>query len=358
MRDNETMLKPEERAVLRLRALYRSYGYTPFRMGRFEEYDLYGRYKDFLLSDRVITFTDTTGKLMALKPDVTLSIVSGYREGAGVERLCYNENVYRVSDKTQRFREILQTGLECIGALTPYHVGEVLTLAAESLSLTDGACVLCVSHLGIAEALLEGLSPTERRPILRALEEKNAHGLRAACCGLVDEGRCRALVYMTEAFGDADEVLPPLYGMTEGAVHTALDELREAIAQAAGGSCRVAVDLSLSGDGKYYNGLVFCGYIRAIPAPVLSGGQYDRLVARMGKRARAIGFAVYLDRLEELTEEPPEDVDVLLLFDAHTPARAVAARVKALVGEGYRVAADTAVPPSLRYGRIEEMKEV
>ena len=67
----ESILKNEEKAVLALRSLYRSYGYLPFKMSKFEEYDLYVRNKDFLISDGIITFNDTNGKLLALKPDVT-----------------------------------------------------------------------------------------------------------------------------------------------------------------------------------------------------------------------------------------------------------------------------------------------
>ena len=68
-------LKYDEQAVFLLRSLYSKYGYKQYKMRKFEEYDLYVRNKDFLISDSVITFTDTNGKLMALKPDVTLSII-------------------------------------------------------------------------------------------------------------------------------------------------------------------------------------------------------------------------------------------------------------------------------------------
>ena len=53
-----SVLKNEERATLTLRSLYDSYGYFPFKMSKFEEYDLYVGNKDFLVSDRVITFND------------------------------------------------------------------------------------------------------------------------------------------------------------------------------------------------------------------------------------------------------------------------------------------------------------
>ena len=65
----EKLLKNEEKAIFTLRSLYRKYGYLPFKMSKFEEYDLYVRNKDFLVSDRVITFNDTNGRLLALKPD-------------------------------------------------------------------------------------------------------------------------------------------------------------------------------------------------------------------------------------------------------------------------------------------------
>ena len=89
-----SVLRKEEEASLRLRALYRSYGYTSFKMSKFEEYDLYVRNKDFLTAERAITFTDTDGKLLALKPDVTLSIIKNSRDTDGMtHKVCYNENV-------------------------------------------------------------------------------------------------------------------------------------------------------------------------------------------------------------------------------------------------------------------------
>ena len=54
-------LKRDESAVYRLRELYETYGYTRYKMSKFEEYDLYVRNKSFLVSDHVITFTDTAG---------------------------------------------------------------------------------------------------------------------------------------------------------------------------------------------------------------------------------------------------------------------------------------------------------
>ena len=94
---DERLLKSEEKAIFNLRSLYKKYGYSPYKISKVEEYELYVRNKDFLVSDRVITFNDTNGKLLALKPDVTLSIIKSGEDTEGVkQKVFYNENVYRV----------------------------------------------------------------------------------------------------------------------------------------------------------------------------------------------------------------------------------------------------------------------
>ena len=108
-----TALRPDERAGYRLRELYRRHGYTLYRMSKFEEYDLYVRNKSFLVSEHILTFTDTDGRLMALKPDVTLSIVKNTPDEPGAaQKVCYNETVYRTSPAAAGYREIRQAGLD------------------------------------------------------------------------------------------------------------------------------------------------------------------------------------------------------------------------------------------------------
>ena len=117
----------------RLEALWRRFGYAPYKMSRFEEYELYVRNKDFLQSDRVITFSGKDGRLLAMKPDVTLSIVKNAPEAPGaVRKVYYRENVYRQDRDSGAFKEILQAGLECVGDLGDYEIQEVVLLAVKS----------------------------------------------------------------------------------------------------------------------------------------------------------------------------------------------------------------------------------
>ena len=298
------VLKNEEKISFALRSLYHRRGYAPYRMGKFEEYELYVKNKDFLLSPEVITFTDTNGKLKALKPDVTLSIVRASRPAPGqVQKLYYDENVFRVSESSRCFTEIRQAGLECIGAVDEACIGEVLQLALESLRLISAEGVLCVSHLGIVDAALDAaaLQGEARRQALRFIGEKNVHELAALCAaqGVGAEGaeRLRALVLCSGAPG---EVLPALrrLGCPEEAA-AQLERLTDTLRRG-GADGALRLDFSILGDMRYYNGVAFQGYVRGVPSNVLSGGQYDRLLARMGKKGGAIGFACYLDKLERI----------------------------------------------------------
>ena len=58
------------------------------------------------------------------------------------------------------------------------------------------------------------------------------------------------------------------------------------------------LDLSVVNDVDYYDDIVFRGYVAGTASAALAGGRYDRLLQRMGKPGGALGFAVYLDRIE------------------------------------------------------------
>ncbi|MEG0036401.1 MAG: ATP phosphoribosyltransferase regulatory subunit, partial [Oscillospiraceae bacterium] len=149
-------LRREERAIFDLRELYEQYGYKKYKMSKFEEYGLYLENMSFLPSRQVITFTDLSGKLLALKPDVTLSIAKNVpSEPREPEKLYYNENVYRTPRGGNEFREIVQVGLEYLGDVDLYGQCEVIMLASRSLQKLSEKCLMVVSHLGFVSGLLE-----------------------------------------------------------------------------------------------------------------------------------------------------------------------------------------------------------
>ena len=307
MQFDPAVLTRTEKRIFALRTLYSRAGYRSYRMTKFEDYDLYSRNKDFLLSDRVITFTDTNGRLKALKPDVTLSIVRNIKDHPDrLQRLYYDENVYRVSGRTNTFKEIMQMGLECIGNAGNPSVTEVVGLAESSLALIcEGRdYVLKVSDLDILIPIVEDMTDSRslREDIYRLVGEKNIHGLTELFSkNGIAPGKYRPLVELMEMYGEPAKILPALEEVLKGTPAEAeVPEIRSVLADLEGDDRHIVIDFSIIGDTSYYNGIAFEGYIEGLPECVLVGGRYDRLMQRMKKKSRAIGFAVYLDSLAML----------------------------------------------------------
>ena len=296
------VLENDEKAIFTLRTLYQKYGYKQYKMSKFEEYDLYVRNKDFLVSDNVITFTDTDGKLMALKPDVTLSIIKNTDDSKNsVQKVYYNENVYRVSKGTESYKEIMQAGLECIGDINDSNIYEVIMLACESLKSISEDYVLDISHMGIVTEVIEslGVSLSTEKELLKCIGEKNFDEIRKICQA---EGvNPQKLEKLTLVYGDAEKVLNGLKEIADtDNVKQFENIINELIKNGYGDKIRV--DFSVINDMNYYNGFVFKGFVNGISAGVLSGGQYDNLMHKMRKKSKAIGFAVYIDMLERIDE--------------------------------------------------------
>ena len=352
-----SILKKEEQAVYALRSLYRQYGYMPYKMSKFESYEYYIQNKDFLVGDRFITFNDTNGRLLALKPDVTLSIIKNGEDLPGCkQKVCYNENVYRVSGNTHQFKEIMQAGLECIGDIDLYDIFETVSLAAQSLALISGEFVLQISHMGILSDILDRVCPDNafRQQAIGFIKSKNPHDLSRLCEEFgVDD---RLPVQLIDAYGSRSKVIAQLEAMA--CSPEALSELKElsALLDTLPQSDRIVFDLSVVNNLSYYNGIVFQGFLGGICESVLAGGQYDRLMEKLGRKAGAIGFALYLDLLEQLPEPGTQfDVDVLLVYSDKTDKAAVAAAVAGCKEKGLRVTAQRSIPPKLRYGQLMEL---
>ncbi len=362
---NAIKLSKEDLTINKLRSLYEQYGYSHFKMSKFEEYDLYVRNKDFLISDNIITFTDTNGKLMALKPDVTLSIIKNFRASAGVvDKVYYNENVYRVSSGTHSFKEIMQLGVECMGQLDAYSVFEVLSLAAKSLAVFSTNVVLDLSECGLLAELLTsfGIYDSLKRDVLLTIGEKNVHDLERICIEAgISQEKIEILKQLVQLYGSPSKVLPSLRTLLNGRINeealASFEQLCTSLCEAGFGDM-IRIDFSIVNGVDYYNGIVFKGFVKGIPSAVLSGGRYDGLMKKMDRKAGAIGFAVYLDLIEDLLIEKKEfDVDSVVVYGDKVPFSEVSLVLNKLISEGKTVVAQRSVPAKIKFKELWKLTE-
>ena len=361
MCDITEALKRDESLSFELRALYNKYGYKLFKMSKFEAYDLYAQNKEFLGGENMITFTDNKGTLLALKPDVTLSIIKSLPNDLNeVQKICYNENVYR-QQKGESFKEILQTGLECVGEIDLYHTMEVLSLAEISLKKIGAPYVLEISHMGLILAAMEACEIDKRHyeEVLGYIKAKNQGQMQAFCQRekIFAQGS-KTLLTLITSFGQWQKVLSQFVPLN-AKMAEAIDELKNIcqILSELGIDKNIRLDFSCLNDLNYYNGIIFQGFIQGVPHHILSGGRYDQLAQKMGKNCGAIGFAISLNELDYLASEKENyDVDVLLIYNDYTKPEDILNVIKSFTEKGESVSVQKNMPTKLKYRTIYTMK--
>lgn len=319
MEDLLNILRPEERIALQLRELYEHRHFHLFRLSSFEEYDLYLQNKAFLTNSDPITFTGNNGRLMALNPDVTLSIVKNTPIGEA-RKVYYNEDVYRHDRKDGEYKRINQIGLEMIGKIDAESEAQVVQLAMESLAVA-GKGALDISHIGLVEDIVAQFAPYGlQKRALMALQTKSPHTMRAVCkqAGL-SQDLTLALTRLTTVSGSFREVAAEVESLV-----TPFPKARQAMVELialydqlqahcpAAATIDLRLDFSFVNDTDYYSGLLFQGFLEGIPHAVLFGGRYDHLLKAHGAQQGAIGFGMYLNGIDRQSHRQEADTNQYL----------------------------------------------
>src|SRR3984885_11786979 len=245
---------------------------------------------------------DESGAVLVLRSDMTVPIArvvaTRYAGSEPPLRFCYFAHCYRgVRPQRGQPRELLQAGIELIGAPAPHGTAEALTVLCHALDATG----LKDYRIGLGDA---SLFPTlmaslqvrgELQPtLLDALVMRDFVGLEQAlpASGLAREA-IEILLSVPQRRGGPD-VLADTPSEAEGAI-TGLRGVHELLDPAV--AARIIFDLGLVRNIGYYTGAVFDVYDPALGAPLGGGGRYDELLGRFGRRLPPVGFALGVDRL-------------------------------------------------------------
>lgn len=318
-------LSKNEQNALYLQEMYHRFGFSKYKMNKFEEYGFYMENQTFLADSRILTFSDPHGKLLALKPDVTTSIVKNCRGNKEKNnKIYYNESVYRIPKGEDEFKEIHQLGVEYIGILDEYQTLEILNLAGKSLERIHENYKLCFSNTALIIILMNqlGLKSKHKCNILGFLRQKNIHDLdRYLEENSVDaRGIFHDLLTLPGDFAEGIPALEAVFSSWEyekelkSFVNT-LKQLENII-----DSKHMYLDFSHIPSTEYYNGLVFSGYLDGLAIPALTGGRYDNLVEKMGLLEHsALGFAVDLSATHKFSTKAETNLETRKYTSAENP---------------------------------------
>jgi ATP phosphoribosyltransferase regulatory subunit len=246
---------------------------------------------DAAAADPSYKLFDEHGDVLALRSDMTIPIArvvaSRYPTAEPPLRFCYFAHAYRsVQPQRGQPREMLQAGIELVGAPGPEGTAEALTVLCEALE----AAGLENWRIGLGDASLYprlldrvGVPEGARPQILHELVTRDYVGLARE----VEAFGAPELLELPQRRGAAaildvpeTEPLAALHGMLPDAV-----------------AGRIIFDLGLTRQLSYYTGAVFEVYDAALGTPIGGGGRYDDLLGRFGRPLPACGWALDVERL-------------------------------------------------------------
>jgi ATP phosphoribosyltransferase regulatory subunit len=274
-----------------LRGVFDAHGYGEIATPALEYEEVLTR-GDAAAADPAYKLFDEHGNVLVLRSDMTIPIArvvaTRYPASEPPLRFCYFAAAYRsVRPQRGQQREMLQAGIELVGAPGPQGTAEALGVLCEALR----AAGLENYRVGLGDASLYprlldrvGVPEEARAQILHELVTRDFVGLERE----------------VRRFGDPDLLrIPQLRGGPEvldaapeaAALRSVLDLLAPDAAK------RVIFDLGLTRDLTYYTGAVFEVYDAGLGAPLGGGGRYDDLIGRFGRDLPACGWALNVERL-------------------------------------------------------------
>lgn len=245
---------------------------------------------------------DEHGNVLVLRSDMTIPIArlasTRYAHADPPFRFCYFAHSYRgVRPQRGQSRELLQAGIELIGAPAPQGTAEVLSVLCAALQKAGLENYrVGLGDVSLYPGLLESLevAPEARERILGALVEGDLVGVEREVGRLELAAEDVDLLTSVPRTRGGPELLAGLSGRLEEAaagMRAVHELLVPAVAE------RVIFDLGLVRKLGYYTGAVFQVYDPAHGVPIGSGGRYDDLLAGFGRALPAAGFALNVEAL-------------------------------------------------------------
>ena len=316
-------MSKKDLVLLNIRKMYDSYGYKKISLPSFEEYDLYNENKDFI--DRnVLTVMSPNGKLLALRPDITLSVAKKVSKDQSLKysKIYYQENTYNLT-KYVGYEEDEQLGIELIGKESTFLDFEIINLAVKSLDIINKKSMIVLSHAGFISSIFENfdLEYEIKEQILDCINRKNSHDIQKILKRNehISENVKKLIYKIPELSGNLEniekELLKYEINVNTKKILSELKQLNSLLMKFYKKS-KIIFDFSVVKNLNYYNGIILQGYIEGFPNVILTGGRYDKLFEKFGVDTGAVGFAILTDGLKGYYKDTDKkDFEILIAYD-------------------------------------------
>ena len=276
----------------------------------FEDYDVYQHFFPQLRQQMVKTI-DTDGRVLVLRPDVTLPIVeTAAREFPRSNQLLkfgYVSTVFReYYGRSTYGKDVLQGGIEILGDSSPECDGEVIVTAAEILKAVGVENIrIDIGTAAYTQALFDGLplSEEQKATLKGYMAERNLVACKSYIASLpISSDARKALEALPVLFGPYAQTLSKArdYSINSGMLNalSRLERVYDYILYA-GYADKVQLDFGFASRLGYYTDTVFKVYVDGALYDIIDGGRYDQLSSRFGVDRPACGFGMNINLLYE-----------------------------------------------------------
>lgn len=276
----------------------------------FEDYDVYQHFFPQLRQQMVKTI-DTDGRVLVLRPDVTLPIVeTAAREFPRSNQLLkfgYVSTVFReYYGRSTYGKDFLQGGIEILGDSSPECDGEVIVTAAEILKAVGVENIrIDIGTAAYTQALFDGLplSEEQKATLKGYMAERNLVACKSYIASLpISSDAHKALEALPVLFGPYAQTLSKArdYSINSGMLNalSRLERVYDYILYA-GYADKVQLDFGFASRLGYYTDTVFKVYVDGALYDIIDGGRYDQLSSRFGVDRPACGFGMNINLLYE-----------------------------------------------------------
>ncbi len=289
------------------RELFAHHGYHMVQPPTFEYYDVYDA--AVTKPENMFKFFDTNGRMLALRPDLTTSVARMAATkplGELPYRIAYLGNAFRNDEAFShaRQREFSQVGVELIGDSSANADAEVIEIAIEALleiGVTDFQIDMgqVEYYKGISEAA--GLDEMQSDALRQKINDKDFVAIECMLGDLqLGADMEKIILELPKMFGNIEVVYEALKNDAIGdSARAALENLIKVyeILKDKGLEKYLAIDLSMVPNLDYYTGIIVKGFAKGVGFPICSGGRYDNLTAKFGRKLPATGIAIGIERI-------------------------------------------------------------
>ena len=304
-----------------MRGVCSRFGFGEVLTPTFEHSELFTLRSGQGIIDEMYVFKDKGDREMALRPEITASVVRFYVNELSTSpkpiKLYYVGNCFRYENpQSGRFREFFQLGAELIGSKNPETDAEVISLAVNCIRAAGlENFVVRIGHIGIMKSLVHAEIKDEKTAaeILRLIDKEDFDAM-----GAVFDAKAlpRKLFDRITSLAEIKGEVELLNNLDQSEATDYLEEVFAILKLHGIEDCQV--DLGIVRGLDYYSGMVF-----EIDAPrlgaekqIMGGGSYTLSELFGGEPVFSTGFAIGIDRVV-LAAEAERSIETGPTLDAY-----------------------------------------